>query len=98
MTARVLDVREAEEARPGQQQQTVEGAHAGLEIIDGATCAILMSFVPLDNGGFRIEIGVAGSGPSGFGDTVAGAFRAAAETVGRAMAAQEQRWHGRAQA
>lgn len=66
MSTRVTDVRHGDDARPGQQEQTMVEAHAALDRIDNATCCVLLSFVPLDDGGFRIEVGVAGSGPSGF--------------------------------
>lgn len=97
MSTRVTDLRHGDDARPGQQEQTMVEAHAALDRIDNATCCVLLSFVPLDDGGFRIEVGVAGSGPTGFGVTVANTFRAAADRVGAAMEAQERRFvRGRA--
>lgn len=87
---RIIDVRHADNARPGQQQQTVENANASLEMIDGATCVVLISYVPKDGGGFVTEVAVAGSGPRGFGGTVAGTLRACAEPVGAAMTRQER--------
>jgi hypothetical protein len=89
---RVVDVRDAMDARPGQQQQTVAAANLSREAIEGCTCTLLVSFVPRDEGGFIVEIGVAGRGPRGFGKTVTDTLRAAADLVGEAMTRQERAW------
>jgi hypothetical protein len=88
----VGEARDAEYAEQGQQEQTVFAANASLRMIPGASAVVMLSFAPKDNGGFVVEVGVAGTGPVGFGQTVADTMRAAAETVGAAMTAQE--WRG----
>lgn len=89
MTVKILDVRHAERARVGQQQQTIHAANVALDIVDDCTCVLVLSFVPRDDGGFIIEVGVSGTGPLGFGNIVRQTLRAAADTVGDAMTRQE---------
>lgn len=88
-TTRIVDVRHADHAEAGQQQETVTGANVCLDRIAGASCVVVFSYVPKVGGGFVVEVGVAGTGPRGFGKTVADTLRAAAQPVGDAMTRQE---------
>lgn len=88
-TTRVTDVRHAESARPGQQEQTVLAANAALDIVHDATAIVMLSFAPKPGGGVIVEVAVAGTGPRGFGETVAGCMRTAGDVVADAMARQE---------
>jgi hypothetical protein len=91
VTVKILDVRHAVQARVGQQQQTIQAANVALDIVDDCSCVLVLSFVPKDDGGFIIEVGVSGTGPLGFGDVVRQTLRAAADTVGDAMTRLEGR-------
>lgn len=90
----VIDVLDGTDHLNHHQRQTMAAANRAQESIDGCRFVVLLAFHRNpETGGWRVDTGVAGTGPTGFGRVVSESMHAAAEQIGPAMTRQE-RPHG----
>jgi hypothetical protein len=72
-----------------QQRQSFELARECLERVDGCQFAVLLTFNPTPEGAWKVEVGAAGSGLTGFPDVVERTLAQAARLVAEGLRRQE---------
>lgn len=81
-----------------QQRQSFELAKECMSRVDGCQFAVLLTFNPTPAGTWKVEVGVAGSGPPGFPDVVETTLDQAARIVADGLRRQEYDWLERGKA